>query len=105
MGRSDAVHVDMDFRAGYVIASWDSRRARLTARYDRFRNVDRDGTAEPNDESGDAWTLAAFWLPLARFRLGVEFLELRADRPAAQASGASPNTDGRRLALEGRVTF
>jgi len=105
MGRQDAVHVDMDFRAGYVLASWASSKARLTARYDRFKNVDRDGTAEPNDETGDAWTLAAFWLPVPRFRLGIEWLDLRADRPAAAASGANPNTNGRRLEVEARLTF
>lgn len=105
MGRRDAIHVDVDFGAGYLLASWASDKARLTARYDRFDNVDRDGTAEPNDERGEAWTVAAFWSPRPHVRMGVEWLDLRADRPAAAASGSAANTSGRRLALETRLTF
>jgi hypothetical protein len=105
MGRPDAIHVDMDYRAGYLLASWASGKARLTARYDRFENIDRDGTAEPSDERGEGWTFAAFWSPRERFRIGIEWLDLRADRTAAAASGFDPNTNGRRLTFEMRLTF
>lgn len=105
MGRRDAIHVDVDFRAGYLLASWASGKARLTARYDRFENVDRDGRAEPNDDRGEGWTFAGFWSAGERVRIGIEWLDVRADRPAAAASGFDPNTDGRRLAFETRLTF
>jgi hypothetical protein len=99
--------VDVRFNAGYALLSWASasRTWRLSARYDRFDNDDRDGTAEPNGESGWAVTLAAFWQPRQVVRFGVEYLDLRADRPAAAFSGASPVTDGRRAQLELRLRF
>lgn len=105
MGALDEDHVDMRFAAGYVLLSWAGKKARLSARYDRFQNTDRDGTAEDNGESGHAWTLAAFWLPAERWRLGVELLDVRGGRPAAAASGADPDTDARRVILEARWTF
>jgi hypothetical protein len=99
--------VDVRFQAGYALFSWASasRTWRLSARYDRFDNDDRDGTAEPNGESGWAFTVAAFWRPRKALRLGVEYLDLRADRPAAAFSGASPVTDARRAQLELRFRF
>lgn len=105
MGPQAAERVDVRFKVGYVLLSWAGEKARLSARYDRFRNVDRDGTAEPDGESGRAFTLAAFWLPSSHWRVGVEALDLRASRPAAADSGADPDTDARRLQLELRFLF
>ncbi len=105
MGPTNGPHVDVRFRLAYLLLSWGGDTARLSARYDRFRNDDRDGTAEPNDESGSAWTVAAFWRPQRHVRLGVEALQLRARRPAADFSGADANTDARRLLGELRVSF
>jgi hypothetical protein len=105
MGDVHQAHVDVDFEVGYAMLTWGNDKARLTARFDRFRCVDRDGTAEPNDDDGHAWTVAAFWLPRPQLRIGVEAVDLRAQRPAAAASGADPNTDARRAQLEVRLLF
>lgn len=105
MGARTGPQVDVDFRAGYALLTWANEKVRLSARYDRFRNEDRDGKAEPNGEDGRAWTLAAFFSPQRNLRLGVEYLDLEAQRPAASASGFDPDTDGRRFTLELRLLF
>lgn len=98
-------HVDVRFRVGYALLSWNRGAFRVTARIDAFENEDRDGTAEPNQESGWAFTGAFFWRPLEALRAGVEYLVVRADRPAAAFSGGDPLTDARRVLLELRFTF
>jgi hypothetical protein len=105
MGPRAATRVDLDFAAGYALASFTPGPLRLTARYDRFRNTDRDGTAEDNGESGHALTGALFYAPRAWLRIGAEWVELRADRKAAAASGFSADTNARRLQGELRLRF
>jgi hypothetical protein len=106
MGDPRANHVDLRMRAGYVLLSWAAAEPlRLTARYDAFRNDDRDGVAEPNEEEGWAVTAAALYAPRAFVRLGLEYLELRGDRPAAAFAGAGREAGGRRLEAEVRLTF
>lgn len=100
---SDRPHVDMRFRTGYALLSWQAGAWRLSGRLDGFRNLDRDGTAEPNQEDGWSWTAALFWTPADHWRLGLEYLDLRAQRPAAPV--ASTDTDGRRAVVELRFTF
>ncbi|HEX9731628.1 MAG TPA: hypothetical protein VGG06_06525 [Thermoanaerobaculia bacterium] len=99
--RADAM-VQLDLRAAYLLASWRPGSFRVTLRHDRFETVDRDLTprGEDNDEDGRAWTLAFFWEPDERWRLGLELLDLRAARPAAAQSGFDPDTDARSLILE-----
>lgn len=101
---SDRPHVDMRFRVGYALLSWQSGAWRLSGRLDGFRNLDRDGTAEPNQEDGWAWTAAVLWSPASHWRLAAEYLDVRAERPAA-APVASTDTDGRRALVELRFTF
>jgi hypothetical protein len=91
--------------SGYALVSWSRGTVRLTVRVDGFENDDRDGTAEPNDESGWSWTAAAFWQPKSFLRMGVEYLALTADRPAAAFSGADPDTGARRAQVEMRLRF
>jgi len=97
--------VQVRFRTGYALLSWSRGAFRVTARLDGFENDDRDGTAEPNDESGWSWTAAAFWQPKAFLRIGLEYLDLDSDRPAAAFSGADPDTGARRAQLEVRLRF
>jgi hypothetical protein len=104
-GESGKAHVDVRFRVGYALASWVWKSVRLSARVDSFRNEDRDGTAEPDDERGWAFTGAAFWQPRAFVRLGLEYVDVRASRPAAAFSGANPDTDARRGQAEVRLLF
>lgn len=95
----------MRFRVGYALASWTWKGVRLTGRVDGFRNEDKDGTAEPNDEEGWSTTVAAFWQPRSFVRLGLEYIDVRADRPAAEFSGADPDTHVRRAQAEVRLLF
>ena len=97
--------VEMRFRVGYALASWAWKGVRLTGRIDGFRNEDRDGTAEPNDERGWSFTIAGFWQPFSFARLGLEYIDVRADRPAAGFSGADPDTHARRAQAEVRLLF
>ena len=107
MGLASGPHVDLRFRAAYALASWASRgeAVRLSARYDRFENEDRDSVAEPNQESGWALTFAALGAPRPWLRVGIEYLELRGDRPAAAFAGAGKGADGRRAQVELRLRF
>jgi len=98
-------HVDVRFRVGYALVSWSSKEFRLSVRVDGFRNDDLDGTAEPDDERGCGLTAAAFWQPRPFMRLGLEYVDVRASRPAALFSGADPDTDARRALAEIRLLF
>ncbi len=97
--------VDLRFRTGYLLLSWARGKWRLSTRVDGFRNRDLDGTAEPDQESGWAWTAAVFLQPVRSLRIGAEYLDLRSQRPAAAYSAADPDTDARRGVLEIRLTF
>lgn len=97
--------VELRFRTGYALLTLGRERWRVSVRAEGFRNRDLDGTAEPGQESGRAFTFAAFWSPSRVLRLGAEYLELRAQREAAAFSGADPDTDARRALLELRLSF
>jgi len=101
MGPLDHAHVDVDFRAACALATLGGPRARLSVRYDLFRNLDRDHTAEDDSDDGHAWTLAALWSPARWLRLGVEALRITSTRAAA----AEPANGSRRLQGEARVRF
>jgi hypothetical protein len=107
MGLASGPHVDLRVRAAYALLTWASERdaLRLTARYDRFRNDDRDHVAEPNQESGWAWTIAAIGAPRSWLRIGLEYLELRGDRPAAEFAGRELDAGARRVQAELRLRF
>jgi hypothetical protein len=93
--------VQLRFRVGYALLSWNRGGFRLSARLDRFDNEDRDTTADPNGESGWGLTTAAFWKPRPFVRVGIEYAAVRGERPAA-----SPNREqDQRAQLEVRLTF
>jgi hypothetical protein len=105
MGDPRAAHVDVHFASRYLMWTWGGKKARISARYDSFRNQDRDHTAEPDQEDGRAWTFALFWLPYEWSRFGVEVLDIRSQRPAAAFSGFDADTDGRAFTMEFRFFF
>lgn len=107
MGVEPGPHVDLAIRAGYALATWASAGSalRLTARYDAFENHDEDGVAEPNQESGRAWTFAALYAPRPWLRIGIEYLDLHGDRPAAAFAGTPKGAGARRAQLEARLRF
>ena len=104
-GVPGGARVDLRFRTGYVLLSWSRGKWRLSTRLEGFRNRDRDGTAEPDQESGRAFTVAVFLQPAHALRIGAEYVDLRSERPAAAYSAAEPDTDARRGVLEVRLTF
>jgi hypothetical protein len=107
MGRTVGRKVDLRLAAAYALLTWAGadERLRLTARYDRFSTRDEDGLPEPNDESGWAVTLAGLYSPRPWLRVGIEYLDLRSDRPAAAFAGTSESTNARRAQAELRLRF
>lgn len=105
MGPLAGTRVDLDFASGYLLASVAPGKLRFTARYDRFENQDRDGTAEDNGESGHALTGALFFSPTRWLRIGVEWVELRGERPGASDASSDADPDARRLQGELRLRF
>jgi hypothetical protein len=97
--------VQIRFRVGYALLSWARGAWRVSGRVDGFENDDRDSTAEPDQESGWAWTAAAFWKPRAFLRLGLEYVSVGGDRPAAAFSGRDPDAYGKRALFELRLAF
>jgi hypothetical protein len=94
--------VDADFEVGYLLASLAPGPFRFSARYDDFEVTERDGNVlDRNDENGTATTLAAFWKFGGRFRLGVEAIEIDAERPRL----AVPPIENSQLKAEIRVRF
>ena len=94
-----------DFASWYLLASWKRNSDRFSIRFDTFSTKDRDRVAEDNTEHGHSWVLA--WMHELRpnVRLGTELAQVTGDRPAAQQSGFSPNTDGRTVTVEVRYGF
>jgi hypothetical protein len=97
--------VQADFASWYLLSSWKVNSDRFSIRFDTFSTKDRDRVAEDNTENGHSWVLA--WMHQLRpnVRLGTEFAQVTGDRPAAQQSGFSPNTDGRTVTVELRYGF
>jgi hypothetical protein len=93
--------VDVQFKTGYALASWSRGAWRLSLRADGFQNEDRDGTAEPDGESGWAWTAAGFWQPKPAVRLGLEYIDVQGERPG----GADTRIGSRSALLEVRLLF
>lgn len=106
MGLLSTPHVDVDFELAYLLASWQQGPFRLSLRRDEFEMIDRDGTTEPNGEEGNANTATLFYdSPSKAWRLGLEWLEIKGDRPAALAAGESPEVGGQSLRFEVRYYF
>ena len=100
MGDPANVFVRADFEAWYALISWARAGWRLSARYDDFATTDVDGASfDDNSGSGSGWTVAAFWQPVLRqrWRLGVEWLDVEADRPEALREGLSSQVGGTAL--------
>jgi hypothetical protein len=87
---------DVSFRATYLLVSWEHPRGkfRASARWDDFATRDRDQlpTGERSDEDGHAWTAALLWPLSQALELGIEYVDMRVERPAL--SGPGPRADG-----------
>lgn len=86
MGDPTQSHVQMDFQTWYLLASYHWRVWRVSARYDDFQTDDLDAARLPfntdlNEESGDALTLTAMLDVFENWRLALEWIDVRAERP------------------------
>jgi len=87
MGPGEAV--DVYYRTWYLLASATLGPHRLSARYDWFRARDEDrfGVVDPNDEEGDAWTVAWAFEFARRTTVLLELLSVDSSRPARALVG------------------
>jgi len=87
MGPGEAV--DVTYRAWFLLASATRGSHRLSVRFDGFRILDEDRYAavDPNDEEGDAWTLAWSLELDRRTTVLLELVSVDATRPARALVG------------------
>ena len=87
MGPEEAV--DVYYRTWYLLASATRGPHRLSVRYDWFqvRDDDRYGVVDPNDEKGDAWTVAWSFELDRRTSVLLELLSVDSTRPARSLVG------------------
>lgn len=106
MGFGGAAFAEASFSTAYLLASWRGESWRFSLRGEHFRvdDLDRSG-AEDNDERGHALTLAAFRDLAPGWRLGFEWLHVKARRPGAIDLGLSNRIDGDQLRLELRWSW
>ena len=110
MGDPAGPHVQFDMETWYLLTSAAYGSWRGTVRYDDFSLVDRDRFAVPvnvgpNDEEGDALTVALFWVPHPSWRFGLEWLTLDAVRKLVLTQGNATVVGGDLWSLEARYIF
>lgn len=98
------------FESAYLLASWappQDGRHRASVRYDVFRVRDRDDfrAADPNDESGTAWTFAYAFIPTPRHRITAELVHINSSRTNRRDLGLDPRAIEILGSLSWRVTF
>jgi hypothetical protein len=105
MGRRDGPNANIRMLTGYLLASYGRDPWRYSLRLEAFDIEDLDrSSAEINDESGHALTLAAM-RQLGDWRLGLELLHVDGERPAALIEGLPLQAGGRQLRFEARYLF
>lgn len=109
MGLAGGPNVQLDFQTTYALVSWRGKYLRTTVRWEEFESRDRDGSLalDPNDDDGEAWTLSllvgeSIWQST---RLGLEWLDVEGNRPAAGLAGFDTETGGESWKLELRWYF
>jgi len=105
MGPSNGPHANIRMQTGYVLATYGTDPWRYTLRLEAFDIEDLDrSVAEQNDESGTAITLAAL-RSVGAWRLGIEYLWVDGERPAAAFENLPAETGGHQLKVEALFTF
>lgn len=106
MGPVTGVRVEADFDAVYGLVSWGREWFRLSARYDRFRTIDRDlSAAENNDEDGTALAIALAIEPTETFRMALEFVNVDVERFLDLDSPAPRRNGGDAILFQLRYSF
>jgi hypothetical protein len=100
------VFVQADFYAIYLLASHKFGRHRISARYDLFATLDRDGsTAGDSTQHGRSIALAWLFDLTPHLRAGAEVIDVHSRNTAAVESGFPEKTGGRSVAMELRYTL
>jgi len=108
MGLSPLPFVDAKFESAYLLGAWQFDPLwQLTLRAERFEIVEQDfSSAERNDETGHAQTIALIYTPSAAWRFALEYLRLNGTRPGlADERGATTDIGGNTLRFEIRRSF
>jgi hypothetical protein len=106
MGLPEFPHVDVGFRAAYVLLTRKQGRTRLSLRGDTFATTDRVHAATNEyGEHGHAITAALLYDLTQQLRGTVEWTRISGDRRAAEESGFNPNVTGKTVIAELRYSF
>lgn len=106
MGVRTGPHVDLDFSAAYLLASWapdDDWRG--SARIERYEIVDRDGGAEDNSDAGHALTLSLLRSVGIDWRAGLEWVHGESSHAASASLGQPSDSGGDLWRIELRRSF
>jgi hypothetical protein len=96
----------MDFSTTYVLLSHKRGADRWTVRVERFSTRDHaHSVGDDSREQGHAVTLA--WLRDAgeHLRVGLEYANVKGDRPGAATVGFDPRTGGSTISIEARYSY
>ncbi len=105
MGLNGGPHANIDMTTAYALASCGAGLWRYSLRAETFQVDDIDRSiAEINDEDGRAFTLAAL-RQIDQWRVGLEYLYIDGERPAAAVEGQPLQAGGHQLKLEARYVF
>jgi hypothetical protein len=110
MGPIDRPHVQVDFESWYLMVSTRWNRWRVSTRYESFSTTDIDRTrvalnADPNDEAGQAWTLAILYELNDHWRLGAEWVDMEVRRDEDLTEGSEGSADSQLVQLELTARF
>ena len=106
MGLPEFPHVDVGFRAAYLLLTRKQGRTRLSLRGDTFATTDRVHAATNEyGERGHAVTAAVLYDLTKQLRATIEWTRITGDRAAAEESGLDPNVTGKTLIAELRYSF
>jgi hypothetical protein len=75
--------VDIDFSAWFVLSTLEYNQHRFSVRYDDFEVNDQDRFVLEDNNNDEGWALTGAWIWKfeERFRLAVEYLHIRDERP------------------------
>ncbi|MBL0042344.1 MAG: hypothetical protein IPP28_15210 [Xanthomonadales bacterium] len=106
MGLRTGPHVDLDFSAAYLLASWaPDDDWRWSARIERYEIIDRDAVAEDNSDDGHTLTLSLLHGFAGNWRAGLEWLHGDSVHAASAMINQTDDTGGDLWRIELRRSF
>lgn len=96
----------LDFQTAYLLVSGKTGKDRWTVRVEKFSTRDHAKSEyDYSREDGHAWTVAWFRDLGTNVRSGLEYADVRGNRPGAAAAGFDPQTGGKTLTIDVRYGF